>query len=78
MKKYVPLLPLLSIVFSGAALAEPKLDITVEVGGAGTLPRSVSATRVAGTVSLIGVLTAFFLVFVAVSWVFTARSRDGN
>ncbi|MCA9568070.1 MAG: ATP-binding cassette domain-containing protein, partial [Myxococcales bacterium] len=28
--------------------------------------------------SLIGVLTAFFLVFVAVSWVFTARSRDGN
>jgi len=33
------------------------VDITVEVGGAGTLPRSVSATRVAGTVSLIGVLT---------------------
>lgn len=32
-------------------------DVTVEVGGAGTLPRSIAATRVGGTVSLIGVLT---------------------
>jgi NADPH:quinone reductase-like Zn-dependent oxidoreductase len=32
------------------------VDATVEVGGAGTLPRSVAATRVAGTISLIGVL----------------------
>lgn len=32
-------------------------DVTVEVGGAGTLPRSLAATRVAGTVALIGVLT---------------------
>ncbi|MCA9436672.1 MAG: hypothetical protein KC978_12885 [Candidatus Omnitrophica bacterium] len=31
MKKNLPLLPLLILVFSGAALAEPKLDITVEV-----------------------------------------------
>lgn len=33
------------------------VDATVEVGGAGTLPRTVAATRVAGTISLIGVLT---------------------
>ena len=33
------------------------VDVTVEVGGAGTLPRSIEATRVAGTVALIGVLT---------------------
>lgn len=33
------------------------VDATVEVGGAGTLPRSITATRVAGTISLIGVLT---------------------
>ena len=32
------------------------VDATIEVGGAGTLPRSVAATRVAGTISLIGVL----------------------
>lgn len=33
------------------------VDLTVEVGGAGTLAKSVLATRVAGTVALIGVLT---------------------
>lgn len=33
------------------------VDLTVEVGGAGTLARSIAATRVAGTVGLIGVLT---------------------
>ena len=33
------------------------VDLTVEVGGAGTLERSVAATRVAGRVALIGVLT---------------------
>jgi NADPH:quinone reductase-like Zn-dependent oxidoreductase len=33
------------------------VDATVEVGGAGTLPKVVAATRVAGTISLIGVLT---------------------
>ncbi|MGI9422249.1 MAG: zinc-dependent alcohol dehydrogenase family protein [Hyphomicrobiaceae bacterium] len=33
------------------------VDLTVEVGGAGTLPRSIQATRVAGTIALIGVLT---------------------
>lgn len=33
------------------------VDCTVEVGGAGTLPRSIAATRVAGTIALIGVLT---------------------
>jgi NADPH:quinone reductase-like Zn-dependent oxidoreductase len=32
------------------------VDATVEVGGAGTLPKSINATRVAGTISLIGVL----------------------
>jgi NADPH:quinone reductase-like Zn-dependent oxidoreductase len=32
------------------------VDATVEVGGAGTLPRSINATRIAGTISLIGVL----------------------
>lgn len=33
------------------------VDAVVEVGGAGTLERSIAATRVAGTVVLIGVLT---------------------
>ena len=33
------------------------VDATVEVGGAGTLEKSIAATRVAGTISLIGVLT---------------------
>lgn len=33
------------------------VDVTVEVGGPGTLARSVDATRVAGRVALIGVLT---------------------
>jgi NADPH:quinone reductase-like Zn-dependent oxidoreductase len=33
------------------------VDLTVEVGGAGTLPRSIAATRVAGAIGLIGVLT---------------------
>lgn len=33
------------------------VDVTVEVGGAGTLPRSIAATRVAGTIALIGVLS---------------------
>lgn len=33
------------------------VDLTVEVGGPGTLPRSIAATRVAGTIALIGVLT---------------------
>jgi len=32
-------------------------DITVEVGGGGTLQRSIEATRVAGRIALIGVLT---------------------
>lgn len=33
------------------------VDVTVEVGGPGTLARSVDATRVAGRIALIGVLT---------------------
>lgn len=33
------------------------VDATVEVGGAGTLPKSIAATRVAGTIPLIGVLS---------------------
>lgn len=33
------------------------VDHTVEVGGAGTLERSITATRVAGSIGLIGVLT---------------------
>jgi NADPH:quinone reductase-like Zn-dependent oxidoreductase len=33
------------------------VDLTVEVGGAGTLERSIAATRVAGRIALIGVLT---------------------
>lgn len=33
------------------------VDVTVEVGGAGTLPKSIAATRVGGTISLIGVLS---------------------
>lgn len=33
------------------------VDYVVEVGGAGTLPRSIASTRVGGAVSLIGVLT---------------------
>jgi NADPH:quinone reductase-like Zn-dependent oxidoreductase len=33
------------------------VDITVEVGGAGTLPRSFMATRVAGRIAVIGLLT---------------------
>jgi NADPH:quinone reductase-like Zn-dependent oxidoreductase len=33
------------------------VDVAVEVGGAGTLERSINATRVAGTIALIGVLT---------------------
>lgn len=32
------------------------VDVAVEVGGAGTLPRSIAATRIAGTIALIGVL----------------------
>lgn len=32
------------------------VDLTVELGGAGTLPKSVNATRVGGQVSVIGVL----------------------
>jgi NADPH:quinone reductase-like Zn-dependent oxidoreductase len=32
-------------------------DITVEVGGAGTLPRSFMATRVGGTIAVIGLLS---------------------
>ncbi|MDR6287583.1 NADPH:quinone reductase-like Zn-dependent oxidoreductase [Inquilinus ginsengisoli] len=34
------------------------VDHVVEVGGAGTVPRSIAATRIGGSVSLIGVLTA--------------------
>lgn len=33
------------------------VDITVEVGGAGTLPRSFLATRIAGRIAVIGLLT---------------------
>jgi NADPH:quinone reductase-like Zn-dependent oxidoreductase len=34
------------------------VDRVIEVGGAGTVPRSIAATRIGGSVSLIGVLTA--------------------
>ena len=34
------------------------VDVTVETGGGGTLEKTIEATRVGGTVSLIGVLTA--------------------
>jgi NADPH:quinone reductase-like Zn-dependent oxidoreductase len=37
--------------------AQRGVDLVVEVGGAGTLPLSLKAVRVAGTVALIGVLT---------------------
>jgi NADPH:quinone reductase-like Zn-dependent oxidoreductase len=40
-----------------AATGGAGVDLTVEVGGAGTLERSVAATRVAGRIALIGVLT---------------------
>ena len=33
------------------------VDVTLEVGGGGTLAKSVTATKVGGTVSLVGVLT---------------------
>ncbi len=33
------------------------VDLTVEVGGAGTLEKSIAATRIAGTIGLIGVLS---------------------
>ena len=33
------------------------VDITVEVGGAGTLPRSLMATRIGGRIAVIGLLT---------------------
>jgi NADPH:quinone reductase-like Zn-dependent oxidoreductase len=32
-------------------------DVTVEVGGAGTLPRSFMATRIGGRIAVIGLLT---------------------
>jgi NADPH:quinone reductase-like Zn-dependent oxidoreductase len=35
------------------------VDLTVEVGGAGTLRRSLAATRMGGTVSVIGGLAGF-------------------
>ncbi|HEX3349344.1 MAG TPA: NAD(P)-dependent alcohol dehydrogenase [Acetobacteraceae bacterium] len=40
-----------------AATGGRGVDLTVEVGGAGTLPRSIAATRMGGTIGLIGVLT---------------------
>ncbi len=33
------------------------VDVTVEVGGAGTLERSIAATKIGGTISLVGILT---------------------
>ncbi|MCG8491823.1 MAG: NAD(P)-dependent alcohol dehydrogenase [Sneathiellales bacterium] len=33
------------------------VDVVVEVGGAGTLPKSIEAVRIGGTISLVGVLT---------------------
>ncbi len=33
------------------------VDVVIEVGGAGTLPKSVASVRVGGTISLVGVLT---------------------
>ncbi len=38
-------------------LAPEGVDLVVEVGGAGTLPRSLQAVRVGGTVAVIGVLS---------------------
>ena len=35
------------------------VDVVVEIGGAGTLPQSISAVRVGGHISLIGVLAGF-------------------
>lgn len=40
-----------------ALTGDTGVDLTVEVGGAGTLERSVASTRVAGRIALIGVLT---------------------
>lgn len=40
-----------------AATGGEGVDAVVEVGGAGTLARSIAATKVAGTIALIGVLT---------------------
>jgi NADPH:quinone reductase-like Zn-dependent oxidoreductase len=39
------------------ATSNTGVDLTVEVGGGGTLQRSIAATRVAGKIALIGVLT---------------------
>ncbi len=33
------------------------VDVVIEVGGAGTLPKSIDSVRVGGTISLVGVLT---------------------
>mgnify|MGYP003931530317 CR=1 FL=1 len=33
------------------------VDVTIETGGGGTLEKTIEATRVGGTISLIGVLT---------------------
>ena len=33
------------------------VDVTIETGGGGTLQKTIEATRIGGTVSLIGVLT---------------------
>lgn len=41
------------------ALTSNGVDHVVEVGGAGTLDKSLAATRAGGTISLIGVLTGF-------------------
>jgi NADPH:quinone reductase-like Zn-dependent oxidoreductase len=40
-----------------ALTAGEGVDLTLEVGGSGTLPRTLRATRIGGRVSLIGVLT---------------------
>jgi NADPH:quinone reductase-like Zn-dependent oxidoreductase len=59
------------------------VDHTVEVGGAGTLPRSISATRIGGHVAMIGALTgavefnpiAVFMKSIRLQGIFTGSRR---
>ncbi|MDB5801286.1 MAG: NADPH:quinone oxidoreductase [Rhodocyclales bacterium] len=51
--------------------------VTVEVGGAGTLARSVAATRAGGTIALVGVLTGVAADFNPFPLLFGAKSLTG-
>jgi len=51
--------------------------VTVEVGGAGTLARSVEATRIGGTIALVGVLTGVAADFNPFPLLLGAKSLTG-